>query len=300
MESAREGGGFVGRRTSLIQRWGDIGGLDGYISSARIKQALGDEGGALTAMSKAAEIAARFDASQIDDYMVGVFRARLDIEQGRVETAVRWLEETGIQDDALPETPYHMWELGRLTLIRLAIAQQNQPTALALIAELLPQAERMGRQGTVIDALLLQAIAHANSNQQAEAQISLQKALTLAEPEQYLRIFVDKGEPIAQLLRTIQQTPQPTNLQTYIAALLNAFKAPVTTPQPALPDSLSERELEVLRLIASGHTNQEIADQLFVALSTVKTHINNIYSKLGVTRRTEAVARARERHLIND
>jgi len=284
---------------TLIQRWGEIGGLDGYISASRIKQAQGDEAGAVTDMAEAVEIAARFDASQIDDYMVGVFRARLDIEQGQMETAVRWLEETGIQNDALPETPYHMWEMGRMTLIRLSIAQQNYLEALALTTEVLPQAKRMGRQGSVIDVLILQAIAHLGNDQHETAQASLQKALALAEPERYKRLFIDKGDPIHQLLLALQQTAIPTNLQIYITILLHTFKSPIANPQSSLLDPLSERELEVLRLIAVGHTNQEIADKLFVALSTVKTHINNIYSKLGVARRTEAVAHARDLHLID-
>ncbi|MFO7683004.1 MAG: LuxR C-terminal-related transcriptional regulator [Chloroflexota bacterium] len=309
---------------ALSRRWGEIGGLDGYIWAARIKQAQGDTAGAVAALDKAAEIAARFDVSEIDDYMVGVFRARLELEQGRVETAVRWLEARQLQADTLENTSYHMWEIGRLTLVRLAVAQQDYPAALALIAAVLPHARKMGRQGSVIDALAWQAVALYHSQQATAAQAALQQALLLAEPQQYVRTFIDKGDPIRQLLLTLPQTTQSAALQTYITRLLAAYPSTssgqvlqsLISPspssilrqaqdkffnlQPSLPDPLSSREREVLRLIAAGFTNQEIADQLFVAISTVKTHINHIYSKLGVSHRQEAVARAREIGLIKD
>ena len=289
---------------ALIQRWGDLGGLDGYTWLARIKQAQGDEAGAVAIIEKAAEIAARFDASELDDYMVGVFRARLDIEQGRIETAVRWFEESGLHNDVWTNTPYHMWEASCLTLIRLAIARQDYQDALDRIDELIPRAEEMKRLGNIIDALVLKAAVHFSSNRLQEAQTALQKALILAEPEKYCRIFIDKGEPIRQLLLTLQQTSQPANLPTYISQLLTAFqsserKYPVSTLQASLVDPLSERELEVLQYIAAGCTNRQIADQLFVAQSTVKTHINNIYSKLGVSDRAEAISQAHALGIIN-
>lgn len=292
----------------LINRWGQIGGLDGYIWSSRIKQAQGDSEGARLAIEKATELAARFDASQIDDYMVGVFRARFEIAQGRVKTAVRWIEESGILDDSLPETPYHMWEMGRMTLLPLALAQQDYAKALTLIADILIQAEAKGRQGVVIDVLTWQAVAYFHDNQHLEAQTSLQKALVLAEPERYMRIFLDKGDPILRLLLMLQQTNKQPNLQNYIIQLLDAFRSPVSNPsvgslqgqQFPLQDSLSERELEVLRLIAAGYNNRQIADQLFVARSTVKTHINNIYGKLGVSNREAAISCAQELRLIEN
>jgi LuxR family maltose regulon positive regulatory protein len=289
---------------ALIQRWGALGGIDGYIWLARVKQAQGDEAGAVAAMEKAAEITARFDASELDDYMVGIFRARLDIEQGQIETAVRWFEESDLHNDDWADTPYHMWEAICLTLIRLTIAQQNYQKALDQINELIPRAEQMKRFGNVIDALVLKAVVYFSNNQRQEAQDALQKALALAEPEQYCRIFIDKGEPIRQLLLTLQQTNQPPNLQTYITQLLAAFESPVSSRQSSIIypqssiDPLSERELEVLQLIVAGYTNRQIADQLFVAQSTIKTHINNIYSKLDVSSRSEAITRAQELRLI--
>ncbi|PIE80369.1 MAG: hypothetical protein CSA11_08610 [Chloroflexi bacterium] len=290
---------------ALFKRWSEISGLDGYVWSARIRQAQGDEAGALADMEKAKEIAARFDTWELGNYMVGILRAQLDIEQGRVETAVRWLNKSGIHEASLAETPYHMWETGHMTLIRLAIAQQEYEQALNLIAKILEQAAKMGRQGTVIDALTLQAIAYHHTHRPQEAQTALQQALTLAEPEQYIRIFLDKGTPIRQLLGTLQQTVQTPNLQPYITQLLTAFQSSTTNRRAAtvsrqvpIVDPLSSRELEVLNLIATGYTNRHIAEQLFIAHSTVKTHINNIYNKLGVSNREAALTRAQELGLI--
>jgi LuxR family maltose regulon positive regulatory protein len=290
---------------SLIQRWGQIGGLDGYIWAANIKQAQGDTAGALEALRLAAELAVRFDASQIDDDLVGLFRARLNIQQGRIDTAKEWLEKNGLLDADFPKTPYHLWELGCLTLIYLAIARQEWVAALARIAELTPYARNKGRQGIVIDLLTLKSIAHYQGSQLLDAHSALEQALRLAAPEQYTRIFIDKGTPLKQLLLTLQKTDLSPNLRNYAAYLLTNFEPAFPSAPPdkqqqiPIPDPLSDRELEVLGLIAMGYTNRQIADQLYIARSTVKTHINHIYSKLGVSSRTEAVKQAHSLGLIS-
>jgi LuxR family maltose regulon positive regulatory protein len=130
----------------------------------------------------------------------------------------------------------------------------------------------------------------------------LARALTLAEPEGYVRIFVDEGAPMAALLRAAAQRGIAPS---YVAGLLAAFpqagKQPARQGEPdalSLVEALSARELEILRLIAAGHSNQAIADTLVIAVSTVKRHINNIYGKLAVQSRTQALVRARELHLL--
>jgi LuxR family maltose regulon positive regulatory protein len=139
----------------------------------------------------------------------------------------------------------------------------------------------------------------------------LERALSLAEPEGYIRVFVDEGEPMRSLLAefqsTIKKRPQAGSdessfrLLAYANKLLAAFSGPgpaVTPTSESLPESLSERELEILRLIQAGLTNQEIADQIVIAVSTVKWHINHLYAKLGVHTRTQALARAKELGLL--
>jgi LuxR family maltose regulon positive regulatory protein len=281
-----------------ISRWGVMGALDGHVWLSRLRQAQGDFSGAVAELEAAAKIAIKFDSSQMDDYLVGVHRARLEIQQGRVDTAVHWIKSVGLVDKTLENTPYYLWELGRMTLVRLYLAQQSYSTTLNILTDLLPRAQRLGRTGVIIDALCLQAIAYFHTKQQAKALTALLEALTLAEPEAYIHTFREKGEPMQQLLVELLKKPLPTNLQAYVQKLLS-YQSSVFSPQSSvLFEQLSDRELEVLRLIAAGYTNREIADQLVVAVSTIKTHINNIYGKLGVTRRTQAITRAQELNLL--
>jgi LuxR family maltose regulon positive regulatory protein len=127
---------------------------------------------------------------------------------------------------------------------------------------------------------------------------ALERALSLAEPEGYVRTFIDEGEPMARLLRrALSQGIAPN----YVARLLAALGEEAELASPAMEsliEPLTERELDVLRLIVAGLSNPEIAEELVIAVSTVKSHINHIYSKLGVTSRTQAVARARELRLL--
>jgi len=157
--------------------------------------------------------------------------------------------------------------------------------------------------GAVIEWLALQALAHKALGNTTQAMAALERAIVLAEPEGYVRVFVDEGEPMAQLLRLTADHRPPT--AAYARKLLDAFStASVDTNSISRVEirdpksEISERELEVLRLIAEGHSNQEIADRLVVALSTVKTHVNNLYSKLDVTNRVQAVSRAQELNLL--
>ena len=157
--------------------------------------------------------------------------------------------------------------------------------------------------GSTIEILALRALAFTVQGSLSPALISLERALTLAEPEGFFQLFVDEGPPMARLLYEMLSQDIATD---HVRRLLAAFPAsesePATPPPPESSESsefdwiepLSDLELEVLQLIAEGLTNQEIAAQLFLALNTVKAHTRNIYSKLGVNSRIQAVARARD------
>ena len=160
--------------------------------------------------------------------------------------------------------------------------------------------------GSVIEILVLQALAHEARGDIPAALVPLERALTLAEPEGFIRIFVDEGRPMAQLL---SEAAAHGNMPNYTDKLLAAFEAeeqksadeshlPHAPSAQSLIEPLSQRELEVLRLIAQGLSNREISERLFLALITVKGHNRNIFRKLQVRRRTEAVARARELGLV--
>jgi LuxR family maltose regulon positive regulatory protein len=165
---------------------------------------------------------------------------------------------------------------------------------------LLQVAEAAGQTGNVIELLALKALALQTQGQPTQAMTTLEHALALAEPEGYLRIFVDEGKPMELLLQRLKA--EDGRIKDYVDKLLSAFGERILHPsslirQP-LFEPLSERELEVLRLIADGLSNAEIAQRLVIAQGTVKRHINNIYGKLGVQSRTQAVARSRELGLL--
>jgi LuxR family maltose regulon positive regulatory protein len=274
------------------------------VARARIKEDQGDLDGALDLLHKAERLYIR---SAIPDVRpIAALKTRVWVAQGRLAEALGWVRERGLSvDDALS----YLREYEHVTLARVLMARYKSDReerviheATGLLERLLQAAEEGERMGSVIEILVLQALAH-----QAQANIPhtldpLERALTLAEPEGYVRIFVDEGEPMRDLLRHAAAGGIGGS---YTRRLLSAFNEPV---QPAyspaqiaageLVESLTTREVEILRLIAAGMRNQEIADQLFISLSTVKRHIANTYGKLNVTHRTEAVAKATDLRLL--
>ena len=194
----------------------------------------------------------------------------------------------------------------RLTSARLLHAQGRHREALPLLEELGATAEAAGRTGDLTEILTLQALALWAGQEKERAVRTLAGALALAEPEGYVRTFVDEGAPMAELLSEALEARQRGRLDPpvppyYPRKLLAATERDATgaaSPVAELPEPLSERELEVLALIAAGKSNRRIATELFVSVGTVKTHLNNAYRKLGAHSRTQAVARARELNLI--
>ena len=237
-------------------------------------------------------------------------RAWLWLLQEDIASATRWAEESNM---TLNDTLTYDREIEHLTFMRVLIAQSKFNEAVKLLQRLLAAAEAGGRMRSVIEILVLQALALWKQRDVSGAMTALQRALALAEPESYIRIFVDEGAPMAELLRQFIREQQKENLsessgvlQSYVIKLLSAFppelvravvKTHVTSaslPASYLVDPISERELEVLQLVVAGLSNDEIAKKLYLATSTVKRHINNIYAKLDVHSRTQAVARAKE------
>jgi LuxR family maltose regulon positive regulatory protein len=211
----------------------------------------------------------------------------LFLAEGQMPEAYWQLENQGINPESPPD---YRHEMGLLTLVRLYLVEGCPDEALAILTRLLPPAELAGRDGSLLEICLLQALALEQRHQRDQALACLKRALALAEPEPFGRIFINEGRPLAQLLRQI--TPRTA----YVVHLLSQMDE---TPQrERLLDPLTDRELEILYLVADGLTNQAIADQLFISLGTVKGHLNHILSKLDVHNRTEAVAHSRELGLL--
>jgi LuxR family transcriptional regulator, maltose regulon positive regulatory protein len=278
-------------------------------SVARVKWARGDPKGALRAIRDDETTAQGLTPSSRDLNRIVAHGAWLRLAQGDVGGATRLLAERwiGVDDDL-----DHLNVMEHVMLARVLIVRREHDAALDLLRRLLEVAEATGGMGSAIEILAVEALAFDARRDEAQAMAALRRALSLAEPESYVRTFVDEGEPMSTLLdkllraRRKEQLSSPQNVSPeYVGKLLTAFRRssggralsteadPLRSTQPLI-DPLSERELEVLRLIAAGKSNREIAGQLFVTVDTVKKHITHIFRKLGVRSRTQAVAQARE------
>jgi LuxR family maltose regulon positive regulatory protein len=240
-------------------------------------------------------------------------QALLHLRRGDLSAAHRWAETCGLSPQA---EPAYLDELPQTTFARWLLATGKAAQALPLLVRL-RQAAAAGARGRVhVELLILQALAQQTLAQEAEAIKTLEQALILAEPEGYVRSFIDEGEALAKLLaQALKQNgkrwdaDRPALLR-YVVKLNEAFGKAAAAPKTEatqtqdLPwwyaqDPLSERELEVLRHVAQGLSNQEIADKLFISAGTVKRHMSNIYQKLDVHNRTQAIERARSLKVLS-
>jgi LuxR family transcriptional regulator, maltose regulon positive regulatory protein len=288
--------------------------LKGYVVLALAQQALGDDAAAAATQEQALRAARATTVPLLMSWMQQA-QARLWLLQGDVAAAARWADDQEIRFDS--ELVPLRW-VDYTTLARLYLAQAEGPSdpllihAAELLARLCAAAEKAGRTGSAIEVLALQALTEAARHQTEQALRALQQALRAAAPAGYMYLFVSAGPPMQQLLdqlaKHLPATGNNDALRAYLEQLRGAFPAAATRPVAGggvsllaanqLVEPLSEREVEVLQLIAAGMSNQEIADALVVALSTVKKHINNIYGKLDARSRTQALLKARSLGLL--
>lgn len=277
--------------------------LRGYSSLALVQQAQGDAASAQASIEQALHLAGRTNVPRLAAWMRQV-QARLWLLAGQLDPATIWAEESGLSaDDPLSlvvEADYITLALVWLTQASRDPALPRLRATLHLLDRLLQAAQAAGRLASSIEILVLQALALDVARDQQAALQALSRALTLAEAEGYTRLFHEAGPAVAALLHKI---PTGSAQAAYTARLLGLPPAPAAAAPPAPPpelgaEPLSGRELEVLMLIAAGLSNQEIADRLVVAISTVKKHINSIYGKLDVRSRTQALLKARGYRLI--
>jgi LuxR family maltose regulon positive regulatory protein len=291
---------------------GKLGGnidivISGYGFLLSVRQAQGDLVGAREAKQRVDELAVSFK-NKIMLLEWSARQARLALAEGDLSYAEEWARQ---YESFTGQDPAYNEEFARITLARLRLAQLKFSEASELLAQLREEAEAAERMGSVIELLMLEALVFAAQGARSRARTSLECALDIAEPEGYMRVFIDEGEPMRLLLLDYQAfikkkigdevDSESLRFLIYVDKLLAAFSSPAhieKSTHETSAETLSERELEVLRLIAAGYSNLEIAEQLVLAQSTVKWYINNLYSKLGAKSRTHALALAKELELI--
>jgi LuxR family maltose regulon positive regulatory protein len=281
--------------------------LLGYTTLARLQQARGNTLEALATLDALMHLAEqRHFAAHVMTQGAAV-RAQLELAQGNLDAAIRWADTRGlsIEDDDLP----YPREGEYLVLVRVRIAQARDDPAspflqdvLLLLDRLLKDAEEKARLGSVLQILIVQAMALEAQRGWTSTLSTLERVLVLAEPEGYIRLFVDEGAAMLALLRQAQAR---SAVPDYITTLLSAFgeqhvqNLPFTSAHPgSLLDPLTEREREVLALLLAGATNREIAHRLVLSVNTVKRHVYNLSGKLGVRSRAQAIIRARDLPLV--
>ena len=284
------------------------------VAHARIKESQGDLDGALDLLDQAERLYYRSPLPEVRP--IAALKIRLWLAQGRLTEALGWVHERGL---SATDNLSYLREFEHITLARVLIAQckneecksgerksdQQRSTcadsaiheATELLARLLHAAEAGNRTGSVIQILLLQAIAVDMQDATDRALGSLTKALKLGKSEGYGRSFVDEGEAIVPLLRRVAtQGVEPK----YVTTLLQSFHRETPTRASAQPliEPLSQRELELLALVSDGLSNQQISNELVISIATTKKHMSNILGKLSASNRTEAVRRARDLQLL--
>ena len=308
---------YLTESIALSQYWMRAGFIYFAIPLTRVKLAQGEWDEAQKIIDRARKAAVEFSITRIDDYMVEMYQAWLWVRQGNLGEAARWVERFQIKEsivqppDSVAEAYnlIHIRKYEQIILARLHLAQNKPGEALCLLEALQPKFEKIGRMVQVIEIKILQALALNALGKMDEALAELGGALTLAEPEGYIRLFLDEGHPIQLLLQKIKVGD--LKLKAYVQKLIAAFAAEtksspeqlsiVTGEQPRQPvwvEPLSQREREVLDFLPGTLSADEIADRLFVSVHTVRSHIKSIYSKLDAHTRLEAVEKAKALKLL--
>lgn len=280
--------------------------LRAYVALSRLRTLQGETEGA-GQYWRLAEQLERMSRLQGRSTVLSVARVRRWLEQGNLDAVEAWAAENALGPD--DEFGYHREEY-YLMLARYYIARGNRvDKALYLLERMVERAETSRRHGSLIRALIVQALAFHAGNDSQNAVESLARALSLAEQEQPLRVFADEGPAIAPLLERVLELQRRGQVRfsfssSYATRLLAMMGKRSYTPVPVrrtgghLADVLSMRELEVLRLLADGLESSEIAERLVIAVDTARKHIKNIYSKLDVHSRWEAIKHAQAHHLL--
>jgi len=284
----------LGQHTTLVDwpyRW--------KLAQARLKEFAGEWDTALDLLDEAGRVYVKNPIPMLRP--LEAQKTRIYLKQGRLDKAASWAWERGL---SVTDEVNYLGEYEYLTLARVRLGEGVFTGVIELLERLLVLAETQKRTGSVIEILLTQALVHQAKDNHHQALSTLERALALAEPEGYVRIFVDEGDAMRGLIEK-QARKRGHRLNSYIDKILAAFAQPAAAPKSAnlhqqsdLFDPLSEREREVLKLLRSELSGPEIAQQLIVSLNTLRTHTKNIFNKLGVNNRRAAIHRAEELDLF--
>ncbi len=284
---------YVQKGIELCSQGGLAGAMGGVLIQARLLQARG----------KLKEALKKIDNIPGNDgtVLIGLALRQVQIRRtlGDIDSLSRWeMPLMAMLSGQLGPLSPVLIEAVQLILIRIYLAQEKDEDALTMLAELEKTAEAGQRNGRLIEVNLLRALILKKQGENAAAQEAFIRSLLLAEPENFVMLYLEEGNDVRTLLQTFLNEPSPPqHLRQYAQKLLTAFPGEVEYIDPLI-EPLSGREQEILKLIGAGYSNQEISEELVITLHTVKKHSSNIYGKLGVNSRTQAVARARELRLL--
>jgi LuxR family maltose regulon positive regulatory protein len=296
----------IRRAIPLIRRWTESRLVDANLILSRILLAQGDVAGAQAALAEAGKAARHTRLTEIDDLAVDVLRVQIQIRRREFPAVERWIREREVDRDRGPADvlrrgtadDLHLRKYEHLALARYYIARKQSAKARALLDAWLPEMERLQRNDLVLQILVLQALTWHVQGDSNKAVAVLQQALRLAEPEGAVRTFADEGAAMAALLKEAAARGISPAYTAKLLAACGPEESAVRKHGTPAPEELSRREMEVLGLIAAGCSNRDIADRLSLSPGTVKVHTRNIYGKLNVKSRTQAVARAKSAGIL--
>ncbi len=285
----------------LSLRWGSAASLTtGYEMTARLALAQGQPEKALEALHTLEQVMGEYNLAPWQSAVAQSALARLWMAQGDLERAASILEEPALPGNgAVRKAEISTLQVpGCLARLHLHLKRGEYHALLEQAGPLLQTLEGTRRVGRIIEALVLQALAYQGQRDLNPALSRLEKALSLAQPERYVRTFLDEGEPLAKLLYQVRAHCPGSGYAGELLSAMGDVSEKRLPPAQRLIEPLTGRELEVLKRIQAGCSNQEIAAEFFISLPTVKRHISNIYAKLGANSRTQALARANELELF--
>jgi LuxR family maltose regulon positive regulatory protein len=298
---------------SLTRHWSVLGTFEGYLNLVTLKDTQGKRGEADQLFSQVQELAYQFDASEVDDFIVEMFAARRNVRYGNYDAVHEWAENRSSVRSESPAGATKAEELLRARLrkyedailVRLFIAEGKYGEAIKLADQVIAEAKNAKRVFLQIDVEILRAIAYWKKKSTNAAMDSLTTALSLAEPGGFMRVFIDHGDQIVELLENASSAIESPELQIYLERLLHALsvkaeKLPeMDDGKPKeLVEPLSERESDVLHLLPSSLSSTEMAGELSISVNTLRSHLKSIYSKLDAHSRYEAIVRAKELGLL--